>query len=499
MSRKNKKKFNFGPITIMILIGGFLAFLSFLLEKIGFQSYLTDSQTFETTVVAVRNIFSRDGIRFFFGESVSNFRALEPLVVIVISLISVTILEVSGLFHSLFSRFKNVRPGLITFVILFISMISSVIGDYSYAILFPFAAILYKYINRDPKLGIMTVFIGVTMGYGANLLYTYQDILLGQMARTASLDVLGNYTFGNWSMIFMEVTSCIVLSLFGTFLIEKRLAKKIRRTEEKEWIYSPKALKLTLVVFAVFMVLVLYAIIPGLPFSGWLLDSRADSYMEQLFGADSPFREGILLIFMGIALICGYIYGKVSRNIKSSKEYNQAISLTFQNTGFIFAGLFFFSLMISILEWTHIGDVLSLKLINFVGHTQMNGVFLVGTVMMLCLLITIINPSTIHNWMLASPVVVPLMIRANMTPAFSVMIFKAADSIGKCFTPFYVFLIVMVGFLYKYDTQDEDIRLFGTMKKIMPVILWMALVWIIIIIGWNLLGFQIGIGTSSNL
>ena len=57
----------------------------------------------------------------------------------------------------------------------------------------------------------------------------------------------------------------------------------------------------------------------------------------------------------------------------------------------------------------------------------------------------------------------------------------------------------MIGFLYKYDTQDEDITLFGTMRKIMPITLWLALVWFIIIIGWNLLGFRIGMGVASTL
>ena len=85
MPKRNRKKFNLGPITIMILIGIGLSVLSFILNKIGFQSYATDPETFETSVITVRNIFSRDGIRFLFGEAISNFRTLEPLAVIVVS------------------------------------------------------------------------------------------------------------------------------------------------------------------------------------------------------------------------------------------------------------------------------------------------------------------------------------------------------------------------------------------------------------------------------
>lgn len=499
MVKRNKNKMNFGPITVMIFIGVGIALLSFLLNKLGFQSYITDSETFETTIVTVRNIFSREGIRYVFGNSISNFRLLEPFAIIVISLISVTILEVSGLLSSLCKGLKNVSTTIITFLVLLISVFSTVLGDYSYAILFPLIAMIYKNIGRDPKVGVMTTFIGITMGYGAGFVYSYQDILLGNIAQRTASDVLETYLFEPWSMIFIEIVAALVITILGTVLIEKTFSKKYKKVEEKEYIHSPKALATTIGVFAFFMVFVIYAIIPGFPFSGWLLDNSGTTYMAKLFGDNAPFREGILLIFLGIALICGYIYGNISRNIKSSKEYNKAISLTFQNTGFIFAGLFFFSIVINILEWTNISEVLSLRMINSVSQTQMSGVFLIVLVLLLGIIMTILNPSTIHNFTLFAPTLVPLLVRANINPSFALMTFKTADSIGKCFTPFYVFFIVMIGFLYKYDTQDEDITLFGTMKKIMPVTLWLTLAWIIIIVGWNLLGIKIGIGAGSTL
>ena len=232
--KRVRRKISFGPITVMILIGVVISIFSFILQKIGFQSTVTDPETLETTVVTVRNIFSVEGLRYIIGNSISNFRALEPLAVIVVSLIAVTILEVSGLFHSALKGFQGVRPWTVTFITLLISMASTVLGDYSYALLFPLIAIIYKYLNRDPKLGIMTVFIGITMGYGASFLYSYQDVVLGAMAEEAAFDVLSTYQFGHWSMIFMEIAAAFILTIAGTFLIEKNLVRKVRRTEEKE-------------------------------------------------------------------------------------------------------------------------------------------------------------------------------------------------------------------------------------------------------------------------
>jgi Putative p-aminobenzoyl-glutamate transporter len=497
--RRNKNRKTLGPIIIMIIISFVVTILSLILNKLGIQSSVTEAGTFETTIVTIKNIFSKEGIQYIFGDAVKNFRALEPLVMIVISLIAVLVLEASGLLKHIFGGLKNVRPSFITAIVLLISILSTIIGDYSYAILFPLIAVLYKIINRDPKLGIMTVFIGITAGYGAGIIYTYQDILLGGITELSAVDIINTYVFKGNSLMFISSVSAIALTIVGTILIEKNLAKKAKRYEEPELITSPQALKAAGATFLVLLVIAIYSVIPGMPLSGWLLDMSGNTYAEKLFNPASPFKDGFMVVFVVISLICGYVYGKVSRNIKNSREYNSAIAGAFQNTGFIFAGLFFASIMISILSWTNISTVLSLKLINLVGNNQMTGIFLILLMFIICIIVTMFNPSTVANWQLVSPVFVPLLMRANISPEFIQMIFKASDSIGKCLTPFNIFLIIMLGFLYKYDNENEELELFGTMKKLMPIFIGMTITWIIIILGWYLLGFNIGIGTSITL
>lgn len=500
MARKgNKNKKTLGPIIIMIIISFVVMILSFILNKLGVQSTITETGTFETTIITIKNIFSKEGIQYIFGNAIKNFRALEPLVTVILSLIAVSVLETSGLLKHVFGGLKNIRPSIITGIVLFISILSTVIGDYSYVILLPLIAAIYKIINRDPKLGIMTVFIGITAGYGAGILYSYQDIVLGRITELSAIDVISSYIFNEWSMLFISTVSTIALTIIGTIFIEKHLAKKSKRYEEAEVITSPQALKAAGTTFLVLLLIFVYSAIPGLPLSGWLLDTTAATYAEKLFSTSAPFREGFIVVFVVIALICGYVYGKVSRNIKNSREYNSAIAGAFQNTGFIFAGLLFASIMLSILDWTNITMVLSLKLTNLVVSNQMTGIFLILLMFIIGIIVTMLNPTTITNWELISPVFVPLLMRANITPEFTQMIFKASDSIGKCLTPFNVFLIIMIGFLYKYDRENEELELFGTMRKMMPIIIWMALTWIIIILGWYLLGFNIGIGSSITL
>lgn len=499
MRKKKIKKFNPGPITVMLIISLILMILSFLLNKIGLKGKITDPNTLETTTIIVNNFFTKDGFRHVIGSSLQNFRAIEPLVVIIVSLITISILEVSGLLNHLFSGLKNVKSNIITFIVLFISIISTIMGDYSYSILLPLVSAFYKSINRDPKVGIMTAFIGITMGYGAGIFYNHQDMVLGNLTQTSARNVLENYSFNSFSMLFIMLASTILLSIVGTIMVEKEFNKKIRRIKEDELIKSKLALRTSLLVALGVGAIAIWSIIPGLPLSGWMLDTTASTYTEMLLGTKAPFRDGFMLIILCISLACSYVYGKMSRNIKDSREFNKAISKTFQNTGFIFAGLFFASIMINILEWTNISTVISLNFIELLSNSQMSGIFIVSLALFVCIIITILNPSTVSNWTMASPVLVCSLARANISPEFTQMIFKAGDSIGKCFSPFYIFFIIMLGFLYKADNEDDEINFFGTMKKMSPIFLVMAVTWIVIVLGWNLIGLPLGIGSSTTI
>lgn len=499
MKKKKLKRINPGPITVMIFISIILMVFSFILNKLGLKGKITDYNTYETTTITVNNIFTKEGFSHVIGSSLKNFRAVEPLVAIIVSLITISILEVSGLLNHLFGRFRNVKSNIITFIVLFISIISTLMGDYSYTILLPLIPALYKAMNRDPKVGIITSFIGITMGYGTGIMYNHQDLILGRLTQISGRNVINNYTYNSFSLIFIMIASTILLSIIGTIMIEKHFSKKVRRTENEETIKSRKALIYTLFTAFIMFIIVVWSLIPGLPFSGWMLDESASSYTEKLLGTNSPFRDGFMLILLCVSLICSYVYGKISRNIKDSREFNKAISKTFQNTGFIFAGLFFASIMINILNWTNISTVISVNLIEIIGKSQMSGVFLISLTLFICIIITILNPSTVSNWALASPIMVGSLARANISPEFTQMIFKAGDSIGKCFSPFYIFFIIMLGFLYKANDEDEEINYFGTMGKMMPVILVMTITWIIIIVGWNLVGLPLGVGSRTTM
>ena len=170
----------------------------------------------------------------------------------------------------------------------------------------------------------------------------------------------------------------------------------------------------------------------------------------------------------------------------------------FNNTGYIFVLMFFASVLLGILDWTNISTVFATNVIDFIGSLQFSGILLVLIVFIAIVLISILIPSSITKWSLASPVLVPLLMRSNINPAFTQYLFTAADAVGKCLSPIYIYLIIMIGFLYK-DDKNNDNSIFGTMKLMMPVLWILMLALLVIVVGWFLIGFPIGIGTNITM
>lgn len=493
-----KKKRQIGPVVEIIIMAIVVTLICLIFSLIGISGYKTEGGTFETTLIVIRNFFSTAGFKHILNNSLVNFQTLEPLVFVILSLIAVSILEASGLLKQIFLPLKKIKPKYVTMIVMFVGIISTIIGDYSYAFLLPIAGILYKYIGRSSSLGVLTMFIAITIGYGTGIIYNYQMYELGNITELATQSIVNEYNYELLSNIFLLIASTIILTIVGTIVLEK-FSKKYTRNEETDNLNtSKKASRITLIAFTIMAVLFIYCLIPGLPKSGILLDKTQPTYIGKLFGGESPLNQGFMFLIIGILMVCGFIYGTVSRNIKNSGDYSKALTKTFEGTGYVFVLLFFISILYEIIDWTNFSTVISTNIIDFIGSTNISGVLLVLLAFLSIILISAFIPLTVVKWDLIAPIYVPLLMRANISPAFAQTMFLAADSVGKLFSPIYVYLIVAIGFMHKFD-KDSNISIFGTIKKIMPIILILSLVWLVIIVGWYLIGLPIGINSTITL
>ena len=133
------------------------------------------------------------------------------------------------------------------------------------------------------------------------------------------------------------------------------------------------------------------------------------------------------------------------------------------------------------------------SLVEFVGNLNFTGILLIASLFIITILITLVFPSLLGKWLLMSPVIVPLFMKANISPSFTQFIFTAADSVGKLMTPFFAYFIVMIGFMQKHNDNNEKITLFKVIGMMSKIALLVIVIWFLIIIGWYIIGLPTGI------
>ena len=185
------KKFYFHPITTFIVLTFFVLILSGILSLFETQAKYNvvnvNTNELEPVLIAVENLLSFDGLKFVISEAAKNFLSFAPLGTLLLSLIGLTVAEGTGFIEMLTRRHisKIPRP-IFTFIIILIATISSLINEVGYAILIPLVALIYFINERNPILGIVTAFCGVSFGYGVSIFVGSTEVSLINYTKIAS-------------------------------------------------------------------------------------------------------------------------------------------------------------------------------------------------------------------------------------------------------------------------------------------------------------------------
>lgn len=507
-TRKKKKSKEKSLIFSSLIMSVVVILITVILSLIGFDGEQTSivNGALETSLVTIKNIFSVKGIQYFFNNCVDNFSSFKPLFLVLISLVGIGVAEIGGLFKAICSKYRNVKFNIIIILTLLVSIISGICGEYSFALILPLVAVIYKNIGKNPLLGLLIAFFGLTIGSGASIIFTYDNYLLGQLTQEAArVEVDKNYDYNFLSTLYISLSSLVILTFVGLAIINKLLVPKfnknyINHEETEEIIESRKGKKWSLIALFIMIVIIVYEIIPGLPLSGLLLNRSENLYIAKLFGYNSPFRNALVFILSLMLMICGYIYARVSNNIKDSKAYINGLIHIFDNFGLMFVLSFVFSQLIAIFNWTGIGKVISANLVDILSKLQLSGIPLIILFVLFTVIATILMPSLLEKWIIFSPLIVPLFMRANMAPEFTQFIFTISNGIGQSLTPLFGYFIILIALLRKYNIKNNEFDAFSSFYKlILPIILTFMLLWLLVIIGWYISGLPIGIDGLATL
>jgi len=522
------KKFYFHPITVFL----FLILLTILLSGIlsAFEAQATyntiniNTKELEPTLITVENLLSFDGIKFLISNATKNFLSFGPLGMLLISLIGLTIAEGTGFIETLTKRHLSKIPkATLTFILILIATISSLINEVGYAILIPLAALIYFINNRNPILGIITAFCGVSFGYGVSIFIGSTEVSLMGYTKMAAQLIDENTHIALSSNLIFIIVATIITSIIGTIIIEKIIAPKIGKykrdeefskteqyraidieEEEQKQIEKDKrekrGLRFALIMTILFLFTFIYALIPNLPSSGMLLDMKETTYVNQLFGDNSYFQDGftyLVALYLGLV---GIAYGIGSKSIKNDKEIIENASKKFMNLGSIFILIFVVAQFIAVFRKSNIGNVVAAWLAALLEHISLSGIPLIVVTLLLIAISNFLLTSPTSKWLIFSPVVVPMFMQSNISAQFAQIVMRVGDSMTKGFTPLLASFVIYIGYLNIYNLHKE--KPYGirkSLKMITPYFLLISVTWILLIIGWYITGLPIGPGVYPTI
>ena len=363
----------------------------------------------------------------------------------------------------------------------------------------PLGALLFKYGRRNPFGGIIASFASLSFGTGINLFLSANDSSLLTLTLKAARVLDNSYSVGVFFSLFIMIVLLLVTSFVFTRITEKKIMPRLPRYEndEEELIITNKELRGLIIGIGagiIYALIIIYMIIPGLPLSGALLDSRADMYIDKLFGANSLFNQGFIFIVTIFFFIIGLGYGLMAKTIKNSKDLTDSLAYSLDGIGSILVLLFFASLFISVFKESGIGEVITSGITNMIGGLKFTGIGLILISILLIAVANIFCPDSLTKWTILSSTLVPLFMNASISPEFSQIIFVAGDSITNGLTPIFVYFVIYIAFLEKYN-KGEMVSMFGSIKYMVPYGIYSTIIFCLVIVGWFMIGVPCGIGS----
>ena len=215
------------PVTLFVILAVLVIVISQILEMMGVSVSYDASKTVdgvtqivktEAKVVSLMNV---EGIRYIFSTMVKNFVAYPPLGVVLVAMLGVGMAEGTGLVDVLLKKTVSSTPKrFITFMLVFLGVMSNIASDVGYVVLIPLGAVIFLSLGRHPIAGLAAVFAGVSGGFSANLLMGPIDSMLGGIS-TASANIISHgyevRPTANW---FFMIVSTFVITIIGAFVTE---------------------------------------------------------------------------------------------------------------------------------------------------------------------------------------------------------------------------------------------------------------------------------------
>jgi aminobenzoyl-glutamate transport protein len=458
------------------------------------EDYAVQTQTF-----AIKGLLTGAGIRFMFTSFVPNFLGFTAVGLILVAMIGVGVAEYSGLVGGLIRKLVAIStPATLTYIIVFVGIISSIAVDAGYLLLIPLAAAAFLSVGRHPLAGLAAGFAAVSAAFSVNVLIVPADAVLTDITNEAAalvdpnaqIDLVSNLYFGIGCTLFLTV----VIALVTTRLVEPRLGAWDRSLAQREELAREEgqeadpALEAKGLRWAGLAVLAAVALIAALTLPPGAPLRNPDT--GDIIG-DSPFMSSLIVMISLLFLAAGIAYGRAVGTVKGSAD---ALGMITKSWASLASLLFLFLLIaqfIAYFDYSNMAQVAAVWLGDILEHLDLGDLWLLLGVMVITIVVTFVIVPKIPKWAILAPIFVPLMLRLGVAPQTVLAAYRVGDSPTNVVTPLMPYFPLMVVFAHRYQ-RDAGI---GTVIALMvPYTLVLTVAWALFFIAWYALGIPLGPG-----
>lgn len=454
--------------------------------------------------VTINNMLSVDGIRWILYNMQTNFITFAPLAIVLVVVIGTGVAEKTGMLGALIKKAGIAIPDAILIPsIIFIGVISSVASDAGYVVLIPLAGALFAGTGRNPLVGIAAAFAGVSAGFGANIVPTPGDGLLGAITSNVAADngipLASNMVTMNY---YFMIGSTFLLVFVGWFVTHYFVVPKVKnrefivpedlKTDNASTMTPEESRGLRWALYG--LILVIAVIVAGYlsgilaPFEDTVVKNGIESVVTR-----KPILDNLIIFMIFFFLVPGLAYGVSTGVVKNSSDYIKLTALGFKDNSYIIIVAFFAGNFIAIFNKSGLGTFIATSGANLLlqsGFNEMPVVLLVSFIIVAAF-INIFIGSASAKWALLAPVFIPMLYTANpeMTPELVQAAYRLADSSTNIISPLMSYMAIVVAFAQKYDKKFNV----GTMMDLMyPYSFTFLISWTIFFVTWFLLGLPLG-------
>jgi aminobenzoyl-glutamate transport protein len=462
---------------------------------------LTDHGDYQlkTEHIEAKGLLTVSGIAFMFTTFVSNFLGFAAVGVILVAMIGVGVAEYSGLIGALIRKLVAVSsPGSLTYIIVFVGIVSSVASDAGYLVLIPLAAAAFISVGRHPLAGIAAGFGAVSAAFAVNILLTPADGVVTDIANesaqlvdpSVNLDLVANLWFGIVSTLFLTV----VITLVTTRIVEPRLGtwdrgladhEELAREEGPDIDPVAEAKGLRWALYAVLVVIAVVLLLT-LPSGAPLRNAETGDII-----GDSPLMSSLIVIISGSFLAAGLAFGRATGTVKGSED---ALGMITKSWASLASLLFLFLLIaqfIAYFDFSNIAQVVAISLGDILEDLDVGKVILLLGIILVTMVVDIIMPAKIAKWAILAPIFIPLMLRLGVVPQTVLAAYRVGDSPINVITPLMPYFPLMVVFAARYQ---KGAGIGTVIALMMPYAIVVAIFWTVFFVLWYLIGIPLGPG-----